>query len=181
MEGRESGPKVTLLAASLISAIFTTLSLSFLIHLRVKNALQRRIRWWQTILFRVQSGKEIKWKRNAENWDLRSFTWTITQQLDPKDCVTFTQKTSVKSFGRCLQRAEKSSLQWSIFSFIIAPPFATNRKTQLYNNLVSDSFHITRQIERGRGGRGLYVHGSGIEINSLYVVFPYAFLVGKTG
>ena len=42
----------------------------------------------------------------------------------------------------------------------MAPSFAANE-----NPVIHRSFHITRQIEKGRGRRGLYVNGSGIEIN----------------
>ena len=65
------------------------------------------------------------------------------------------------------------------FAFIIASPFAANENPVIQQFSVW-YFLLTRQIQRGRGGRGLCVIGSGIEIKDLYIiVFPYAFLVCK--
>ena len=43
-----------------------------------------------------EAEKAKKDKRKAENWDLRSFTKRVTQQLRSKYCKIFLQKTSVK-------------------------------------------------------------------------------------
>ena len=65
------------------------------------------------------------------------------------------------------------------FAFIIASPFAANENPVIQQFSVW-YFLLTRQIQRGRGGWGLCVIGSGIETKELYIiVFPYAFLVCK--
>ena len=47
-----------------------------------------------------EAEKALKKKRNAENWDLRSFTKRVTQQLRSKYCKTFPQKRAENSVRR---------------------------------------------------------------------------------
>ena len=47
-----------------------------------------------------EAEKALKKKRNAENWDLRSFTKRVTQQLRSKYSKTFPQKRAENSVRR---------------------------------------------------------------------------------
>ena len=139
----------------------------------------RRIRRPQKVSFRRRSGKSFKKKRNAENWDLRSFTKRVTQQLRSKYCKTFPQKRAENSVRRKKTWTACLAYHKIFFAFIIASLFAANENPVIQQSSVW-YFLVTRQIRRGRGGRGLCVIGSGIEIKELYiVVFSYAFLVCK--
>ena len=102
----------------------------------------------------------------------------------------YSSKKHRSNFGRWLERAENRvrrkktktaclTYHKNVIAFVIASPFATNENPAIQQFCVW-YFPLTRQIQRGRGGRGLCVIGSGIEIKKLYIiVFPYAFLVCK--
>ena len=66
----------------------------------------RRIRRPQKVSSRRRGGKSLKKKRKAENWELRSFTKRVTQQLRSKYFKTFPQKTSVK-FWPMVRKSQK--------------------------------------------------------------------------
>ena len=132
----------------------------------------RRIRRPQKVLFRRRSGKSyensyaLNIARNFHKNHRSKFwpmVWKSQKQCEKKEDL----KTACLAYHKFF------------FAFIIASPFAANENPVIQQFSVW-YFLLTRQIQRGRGGRGLCVIGSGIEIKELYIiVFPHAFLVCK--
>ena len=149
----------------------------------------RRIRRPQNVSSRRRGGKSFKKKGKLKIGNSAA----LLRESHNSYALNISRHSPKKhrsNFGRWLERAKNSvrrkktktaclAYHKIFFAFIIASPFAANENPVIQQFSVW-YFLLTRQIQRGRGGRGLCVIGSGIEIKELYIiVFPYAFLVCK--